>query len=48
MPAPVEGGSPNQDIINQQKELARQSMKDNLEMAKQSAIIALAGRLAGR
>ena len=49
MPAPVQqNSSPNQDIIDQQKELARQSMKDNLEMAKQSAILALAGKLSGR
>jgi hypothetical protein len=42
------GVSPNQDIIDQQKELARQSMADNLEMAKAAATIALAGKLSGR
>ena len=45
---PTDGTSPNQDIIDQQRALARQSMQDNLEMAKQSATLALAGKTSGR
>lgn len=42
------GTSPNQDIIDQQAALTRQTMQDNLAMAKLQATQALAGKLSGR
>jgi len=40
--------SPNADIIEEQRKMARQSLLDNLMMAKHSATMALASKLSGR